>query len=155
MPRTLPAVTCHGDDGVSPHHLAHRLLGREPRSSGKRKAVTDMYAHLQAERISLRHRIIDSIPEGGRELMGSPSVFRTFVSSAYRHEISALQTDVLHALEVGAYGILVHCSVHPIPETERSRGLCVSAIRCRCGNHGCHKKQSCLEKEFFHNRNLC
>ena len=105
-----------GDDRVGPHHLLHRLLGRNPRSAGKGKAVADVDAQLQTERVGLGQGIVNHLPEARRELLSIAAIFGPLAGAADGHEVTTAKPHIVHGLQVGLDAVFADGAVHPVPE---------------------------------------
>ena len=99
-------------------HLLHRLLRRDPRASGQRKAVRDMHTQLQSQPIGLRNGRMHTLPPILGQLIRITTILPAtrIVARTDRHQIGSTQSGLRHSLQISSHRLIRDRAIHPIPQ---------------------------------------
>ena len=114
-------------DGVCPHHFLHRLLRGDPWPSAESEAVGEMDAHTEMEAVGHVEDGVHPFPPLLRQLAGGASVLLAVGGVFDGHEVETVDARFLHRLEVQAYALVAHATIHPVPEGPGADGVCLLA----------------------------
>ena len=138
------------------HHLLHRLLGRNPRTSGQRKAIRDMHAELQPQAVGLHEGGADALPPILGQLIRIAGILATtrVLARTNRHDVGTPQTGIGHRLQIGSQALIGHRAIHPIPERPRlgiARRMLEGGFEIRMVGATPQQERRCQnQKEAFH-----